>query len=335
MDGDAEVRPDGAGLQRPGRRHGHLRPAEPELLRQARGAVQDHRPVRQPDERHLGRAGADDQRRRQQQLRRPVPEHRQALAAHEVPVDPCELRRHERRHRVLARRSVVGGGGTAGSRHRVRRERRHEDRPVRQARHRRRGGERPVRLVPGSRRTAAGRSPRTRPRRGRPTRSIRPSRTATAAGTSHRSRSRSTRPTTTAARASTTPSTASRATRSGPRTRARSPSTTRAATRSSTARSTRRATPRARGRSAVKVDSTAPTTTAKLNGEAPASSYDGPVAVDLDATDGDGSGVRATQIRVDGGEWQPYVEEETILNSAGRPAEVGAGRARRAQLDDR
>ena len=38
--------------------------------------------------------------------------------------------------------------------------------------------------------------------------------------------------------------------------------------------------------------------------------------VDLNADDGAGSGVRATQIRIDGGEWQPYVEEETILNSA-------------------
>ena len=38
--------------------------------------------------------------------------------------------------------------------------------------------------------------------------------------------------------------------------------------------------------------------------------------VDLDADDGDGSGVRATRDPVDGGEWQPYVEEETILNSA-------------------
>ena len=65
-----------------------------------------------------------------------------------------------------------------------------------------------------------------------------------------------------------------------------------------------------------RIDSTDPTTTAKLNGEAPESQYDGPVEVDLDADDGDGSGVRATQIRIDGGAWQPYVEEETILNSA-------------------
>src|SRR3954471_13757856 len=65
-----------------------------------------------------------------------------------------------------------------------------------------------------------------------------------------------------------------------------------------------------------RIDSAKPTTTAKLNGEAPKASYAGPVAVDLDATDGDGSGVRATEIRVDGGEWKPYAEEETILNSA-------------------
>jgi PKD repeat protein/type 1 glutamine amidotransferase len=65
-----------------------------------------------------------------------------------------------------------------------------------------------------------------------------------------------------------------------------------------------------------KIDSKAPTTTAKLNGQAPVANYDGPVSVDLDATDGAGSGVHATEIRVDGGEWKPYVEEETILNSA-------------------
>ena len=64
-----------------------------------------------------------------------------------------------------------------------------------------------------------------------------------------------------------------------------------------------------------RIDATAPTTTALLNGEEPVSGYDGPVEVDLDADDGDGSGVRVTEIRVDGGEWQPYVEEEVILGS--------------------
>jgi plastocyanin len=65
-----------------------------------------------------------------------------------------------------------------------------------------------------------------------------------------------------------------------------------------------------------RIDSADPTTAALLNGAAPESQYDGPVEVDLNADDGDGSGVRATQIRIDGGAWQPYVEEETILNSA-------------------
>ena len=65
-----------------------------------------------------------------------------------------------------------------------------------------------------------------------------------------------------------------------------------------------------------KIDKAAPTTTAKLDGAAPKANYDGPVAVDLDATDGTGSGVAKTEIRVDGGEWKPYAEEETILNSA-------------------
>ena len=64
-----------------------------------------------------------------------------------------------------------------------------------------------------------------------------------------------------------------------------------------------------------RIDKAAPTTTAKLNGAAPEENYDGPVAVDLDATDAT-SGVKLTEIRVDGGKWKPYVEEETILNSA-------------------
>ena len=87
-----------------------------------------------------------------------------------------------------------------------------------------------------------------------------------------------------------------------------------ARTRSSTARPTRRATSRRPGSVTFKIDKTGPTTTAKLNGEAPKASYTGDVAVDLDATDAT-SGVKTTEIRVDGGEWKPYVEEETILNT--------------------
>ncbi|HEX5620697.1 MAG TPA: PKD domain-containing protein [Solirubrobacteraceae bacterium] len=78
----------------------------------------------------------------------------------------------------------------------------------------------------------------------------------------------------------------------------------------------------------LRIDPNAPTTTAKLNGAAPVSNYDGPVDVDLDATDGAGSGVKKTEIRVDGGEWKPYVEEETILNSAadlGKWEQAGPG----------
>src|SRR6185295_17838213 len=63
-----------------------------------------------------------------------------------------------------------------------------------------------------------------------------------------------------------------------------------------------------------KIDKAAPSTSAKLNGEAPKAGYDGDVAVDLDATDAT-SGVKATEIRVDGGEWKPFVEEETILSA--------------------
>ncbi len=69
-------------------------------------------------------------------------------------------------------------------------------------------------------------------------------------------------------------------------------------------------------RVSFRVDAADPTTTARLNGAAPAARYSGPVEVDLDAEDGDGSGVRRTEVRVDGGEWQPYAEEEVILNSA-------------------
>ncbi len=88
------------------------------------------------------------------------------------------------------------------------------------------------------------------------------------------------------------------------------------------------ATSRPPGRPASGSTRAAPTTAATLNGEEPQSNYDGPVEVDLNADDGDGSGVRATEIRVDGGEWQPYVEEETILDSAAdleRWAQAGAG----------
>ena len=119
----------------------------------------------------------------------------------------------------------------------------------------------------------------------------------------------------TTARASTTPSTGSPAPRRGRATARRSRSVTtarytveyRSVDEAGNTEATRSVT--------FKIDKAAPTTTAKLNGAAPAENYDGPVAVDLDATDAT-SGVKLTEIRVDGGEWKPYVEEETILNSA-------------------
>jgi hypothetical protein len=59
----------------------------------------------------------------------------------------------------------------------------------------------------------------------------------------------------------------------------------------------------------LKIDSTPPETTATTEG-------DGPVEVTLEADDGEGSGVAKTEFSVDGGEFQEYVSEQTILNSA-------------------
>jgi regulation of enolase protein 1 (concanavalin A-like superfamily) len=65
----------------------------------------------------------------------------------------------------------------------------------------------------------------------------------------------------------------------------------------------------------VEEDTSPPVTTIKLNGADPVDNYDGPVEVDLDALDEEGgSGVALTEVRVDGGDWQPYVEEEVIFD---------------------
>jgi len=58
----------------------------------------------------------------------------------------------------------------------------------------------------------------------------------------------------------------------------------------------------------LKIDTAAPTTTATTAGS-------DPVEVTLAADDGAGSGVTTTEFRVDGGEWQNYLFEDTILNS--------------------
>ena len=69
----------------------------------------------------------------------------------------------------------------------------------------------------------------------------------------------------------------------------------------------------------VKVDPAAPTTTAALDPAVPGpgGTYDGPVEVSLSATDpAGGSGVEATQYRVDGGPWKNYGDpaEEVLFD---------------------
>ena len=57
----------------------------------------------------------------------------------------------------------------------------------------------------------------------------------------------------------------------------------------------------------VRVDVTAPTTTARLNGAAPVADYTGPVRVAFSRSDGDdSSGAVATEYRVNDGEWTDY-----------------------------
>jgi len=72
----------------------------------------------------------------------------------------------------------------------------------------------------------------------------------------------------------------------------------------------------------LKVDASAPTTTATL--DPPQSGGDAPVAVTLDADDGDGSGIETTEYRVDGGEWQTY---------SGPPEEAAIFDGTQASLD--
>jgi hypothetical protein len=62
----------------------------------------------------------------------------------------------------------------------------------------------------------------------------------------------------------------------------------------------------------VRVDRTAPETTVLLDGAAPLGTYGQPVEVELNGADGDGSGVVATEYRLDGGEWTEYTEPFTV-----------------------
>jgi PKD repeat protein len=56
----------------------------------------------------------------------------------------------------------------------------------------------------------------------------------------------------------------------------------------------------------IKVDGTAPVTTARINGAAPAAEYTGPVRVGFTRTDGDGSGAVGTEYRIGDGPWTEY-----------------------------
>ena len=60
------------------------------------------------------------------------------------------------------------------------------------------------------------------------------------------------------------------------------------------------------GAALIKVDRTAPTTTALVDGAAPRPSHAGPARVSFVRTDGDGSGATATEYRIGDGAWTPY-----------------------------
>ena len=65
----------------------------------------------------------------------------------------------------------------------------------------------------------------------------------------------------------------------------------------------------------IRVDATAPRTTAALNPPAPDKkdgTYKVPVTVTLDGADGAGSGVAGTEYRVDGGAWTAYTAPFTL-----------------------
>ncbi|MGH2947889.1 MAG: OmpL47-type beta-barrel domain-containing protein, partial [Solirubrobacteraceae bacterium] len=65
-----------------------------------------------------------------------------------------------------------------------------------------------------------------------------------------------------------------------------------------------------------KVDGEAPSTSALIDGAAPAQNYSGPVTVSLAAADGEGgSGVAATEYSLDGGDWQAYGGPFTVSGS--------------------
>ena len=101
------------------------------------------------------------------------------------------------------------------------------------------------------------------------------------------------------------PSTRSTPPPRGPPTPSRSRSPATAPTRCGSGRSTRRATSRRRSRSAVKIDATAPVTTATFAPPNDDGWHNGTVPVTLTSTDA-GSGVGELEYSLDGGAWTPY-----------------------------
>jgi hypothetical protein len=67
----------------------------------------------------------------------------------------------------------------------------------------------------------------------------------------------------------------------------------------------------------VKVDRTAPVTSARINGAAPQAEYDGAVRVAFTRTDGDGSGVVGTEYRIGDGAWTDYTGAFDIEGNRG------------------
>jgi hypothetical protein len=67
----------------------------------------------------------------------------------------------------------------------------------------------------------------------------------------------------------------------------------------------------------LRVDKTAPVTTLRINGAAPADAYTGPVRIAFTRSDGEGSGVVKTEYRLDGGNWTVYDGAFDVAGNSG------------------
>ena len=80
----------------------------------------------------------------------------------------------------------------------------------------------------------------------------------------------------------------------------------------------------------LRIDRAAPTTTVQIDGAAPVGTYGQPAKVELSADDAGGSGVAATQYRLDGGQWTDYTGSPlTVSDSRPAPDRVRVDRQRR------